>query len=51
MTLADGTVQPVRYDWYTVNLADTRGYSTWTDADRAFSRLASNLAAGRYVTR
>lgn len=51
VTLANGQVQPVRYDWYSPNLADVRGSSTWTDADRAFSRLASNLAAGRYVTR
>ncbi|QBX36986.1 hypothetical protein E4M02_03855 [Brevundimonas sp. S30B] len=50
-TLADGSVQPIRYAWYSHNLAEVRGYSTWTDADRAFSRLASNLAAGRYVTR
>lgn len=50
-TLADGRVEPIRYDWYSTTLADVVGYSTWTDADRAFSRLASNLAAGRYVTR
>jgi hypothetical protein len=28
-----------------------RGYTTWQDADRAYQRLASNLADGRYVTR
>lgn len=50
-TLADGRVEPIRYDWYSTTLADVVGYSTWSDADRAFSRLASNLAAGRYVTR
>ncbi len=50
-TLADGSVQPIRYEWYSHNLSDVRGHSTWTDAERAFSRLASNLAAGRYVTR
>ena len=51
ITLADGSVQPVRYDWFTTNLADVRGYTTWQDANRAYSRLARNLADGRYETR
>src|SRR5215217_7164528 len=33
ITLADGSVQPVRYDWFTTNLADVRGYTTWQDAN------------------
>jgi hypothetical protein len=51
ITLANGTVQPVRYDWFSNNLADVRGFSTWQDADRAYRRFGVNLAAGRYVTR
>lgn len=51
ITLADGTVQPVRYDWFSNNLADVRGFSTWQDAERAYRRFGANLAAGRYVTR
>jgi hypothetical protein len=51
ITLADGTVQPVRYRWFSTNLGDVRGYSVWQDADRAYRRLGSNLAAGRYVSR
>jgi hypothetical protein len=51
ITLADGTVQPVRYDWFSNSLPDVRGFATWQDADRAYRRLASNLAAGRYTTR
>jgi hypothetical protein len=51
ITLADGTVQPVRYSWFSTTLADVRGFSTWQDADRAYRRLGVNLAAGRYVTR
>ena len=51
ITLADGTVQPVRYEWFTNNLGDVRGNTTWQDADRAFRRLGTNLAAGRYTTR
>ena len=51
ITTADGQVLPVSYDWYSHNLADVRGYSTWQDADRAYERLASRLADGRYVSR
>ena len=51
ITTADGQVLPVRYDWYSHNLADVRGYSTWQDADRAYERLASRLVDGRYVSR
>lgn len=51
VTTADGTVHPVQYDWYSHNLADVRGYSTWQDADRAYRRLADNLAEGRYARR
>lgn len=51
ITTADGEVLPVRYDWYSNSLAEVRGFSTWQDADRAYQRLASNLAGGRYVTR
>lgn len=51
ITTADGQVIPVKYDWFSHSLADVRGYNTWQDADRAYRRLASNLAEGRYVTR
>lgn len=46
---ADGRRIPVRYDWYSFSIRDVRGYSTWQDADRAYARLADNLAEGRYV--
>ena len=51
ITMADGRVLPVRYDWYSNNLAEVRGYTTWQDADRAYERLAARLADGRYVSR
>jgi hypothetical protein len=51
ITTADGQVLPVRYDWFSNSLAEVRGYTTWQDADRAFRRLASRLADGRYVSR
>ena len=49
--LADGSTHEVSYDWFSSNLADVRGHGTWTDADRAYSRLARNLATGRYEVR
>jgi len=51
VTLADGTVQPVKFRYYTPNLRDAYGTTTWTDAHRAYDRLAINLASGRYVSR
>ena len=51
VTLADGTVQPVKFRYFTPNLRDAVGTGTWTDAHRAYNRLASNLANGRYVSR
>lgn len=48
---ADGQHLPVRHEWYSASLADVYGYSTWTDADRAFDGLASNLRRGRLVGR
>jgi hypothetical protein len=51
ITTADGQVQPVRYEWYTTSLDDVRGYTTWRDAEVAYSRLADNLAEGRFTTR
>ncbi len=51
ITTADGRTLPVQYDWYSYSLADVHGFNTWSDADRAYRRLADNLADGRYVTR
>jgi hypothetical protein len=51
VTMADGRTVPVQYDWFSHSLADVRGFSTWQDADRAYRRLAVNLADGRYVSR
>ena len=51
ITTADGRVHPVRYDWFSNSLAEVRGFTTWQDADRAYRRLASRLADGRYVSR
>ena len=51
ITLADGRTLPVQYDWYSASLADVRGFHTWQDADRAYRRLADNIADGRYARR
>ena len=51
ITTADGRTEPVKYDWFSSSLADVWGVGAWQDADRAYHRLAGNLARGRYVTR
>ncbi len=48
---AEGERLPVRYSRYNSSIADVFGYNTWEEADRAFDRLATNLSAGRLVTR
>lgn len=48
---AQGERLPVRYSYYSSNLADVVGYSTWEDADRAFDRLATKLSRGELVSR
>ncbi len=51
ITLPDGTKQDVKYEYYTPTIRDAAGSATWTDAQRAYDRLARNLAEGRYTTR
>ncbi|MEQ7156434.1 hypothetical protein [Brevundimonas aurifodinae] len=51
VVMADGRRLPVHYARYSTSLADVRGFGTWQDADRAFNRLAANLASGRLVVR
>ena len=48
---AQGQTLPVKFDRYSNNITEVFGFSTWHDAERAYDRLARNLAAGRYVTR
>lgn len=47
VTGPDGVRRTASYDYFSHNLAEVRGASTWQDAHRAYSRLASNLASGR----
>jgi len=48
---AEGERLPVRYSRFSTSLAEVHGYTTWQDADRAYDRLADNLAEGRLVSR
>ncbi|MGV3580110.1 hypothetical protein [Brevundimonas sp.] len=48
---AEGERLPVRYSRFSNSLAEVYGYTTWQDADRAYGRLADNLASGRLVSR
>lgn len=48
---AGGERLPVRYSRFSSSLAEVQGYTTWQDADRAYDRLADNLAEGRLVSR
>ena len=41
-----GATTPVSYSWYETDIRRTPYYGTWTDADRAFERLADKLAKG-----
>lgn len=48
---ADGRRLPVRFSRYSTSLAEVFGFDTWRDAERAYDRLADNLASGRLISR
>ncbi len=46
--MADGTVKPLpRWDWYSHSISEVMGFTTWQDAERAYSRYATALTSGR----
>ncbi len=47
LVLADGSRRPLAYDWYSTSIADVYGYTTWQDANRAFTGFARRLADNR----
>jgi len=47
VTLSDGRVRPVRYDWFSSSIRDVFGFATWGDAERAYRYFANRLASGR----
>ncbi len=51
VTLADGSVRPLRYQWYETDLRDERAAGTWSDADRSFDYLADALRSGKVPDR
>lgn len=47
----DGTVTPVRYQWYETDIRQSRYSSTWSDAQYAIDRFASGLTRGNVYAR
>lgn len=45
-TAIDGSVTPVSYQWYDTDIRNAWYKPTWSDADRAFDRLADRLSRG-----
>jgi hypothetical protein len=44
-----GLVTPLKYAYYETDIAQTRGYSTWSDAQWTMNRFAYRLASGKSV--
>ena len=42
-----GGATPIRFSWWSRDLQDSRGAAIWTDAERAFQLLSSELGHGR----
>lgn len=47
----DGTVTPIRYQWYESDIRYARYQVTWADADSAFGQFARRLARGEAYAR
>jgi hypothetical protein len=47
VTGPDGVARPILYQWRETDIHRVRGYSTWTDAELAFDRLADELRRGK----
>ena len=50
VTNADGSVHPIRYQYYEDDLSEEIGASTWNDAERAFDKVSRQIASGRLST-
>jgi len=48
VTYADGAQRPFREQFYETDLYNERGATTWSDADRAFDKVADAVHDGRY---
>ena len=47
LTRADGTTEPLTYSYFESDLLNSTGFTTWNDAERAFSWLGGELARGK----
>ena len=47
ITEADGSVRPIRYQYYEDDLRQERAASTWSDAERVFDMVSDQIASGR----
>ena len=47
ITEADGSVRPIRYQYYEDDLRQERAASTWSDAERVFDMVSGQIASGR----
>lgn len=45
--MPDGSIRPIRYQWYETDISQEIAANTWSDADRAFDWLADSLGRGR----
>lgn len=46
-----GGARPIRFSWWSRDLRDSRGAAIWTDAERAFQLLSSELGSGHVADR
>lgn len=47
ITAADGSVRPIRYQYYEDDIGQERAANTWSDAERVFDTVADQIASGR----
>ena len=50
-TAVDGTVTPLKYQWYESDIRWAHARVTWSDADAAFGQFAHRLARGETFAR
>ena len=51
VTYADGVQRPIRDQFYETDLRQELGVTTWSDADRAFEQVASDIGRGKLPDR
>ncbi len=47
VTYADGAQRPIRDQFYETDFREERGVTTWSDAERAFDEVASDIGRGK----